>query len=145
MKPFHKFLFHTMESRLSRILFTNFSFTRWNLGYHEACSRISLSHDGISAITKPFHEFVFHTMESRLSRSLFTNFSFTRLESVLWTSLGPLPQWVPGPTTRWVPETTRLALRSTWWRGAQGLWRRSTRLGSCTCPALYGRLLDVLD
>jgi hypothetical protein len=64
---------------------------------------------------------------------------------VVWTSLGPLPRWVPGPTTRWAPRTTRLALHGTWWRGAQGLWRRSTRLGSCTCPALYGRLLDVLD
>jgi hypothetical protein len=30
-------------------------------------------------------------------------------------------------------------------RGAQGLRRRSTRLGTSTCPALYGRLLDVLD
>jgi hypothetical protein len=65
--------------------------------------------------------------------------------AVVWTSLGPLPRWVPGPTTRWAPETTRLALHGTCWRGAQGLRRRSTRLGSCTCPALYGRLLDVLD
>jgi hypothetical protein len=23
--------------------------------------------------------------------------------SVVWTSLGPLPWWVPGPTTRWAP------------------------------------------
>jgi hypothetical protein len=22
---------------------------------------------------------------------------------VVWTSLGPLPRWVPGPTTRWAP------------------------------------------
>jgi hypothetical protein len=29
---------------------------------------------------------------------------------VVWTSLGPLPRWVPGPTTRWAPGTTRLAL-----------------------------------
>jgi hypothetical protein len=27
---------------------------------------------------------------------------------VVWTSLGPLPWWVPGPTTRWAPGTTRL-------------------------------------
>jgi hypothetical protein len=27
---------------------------------------------------------------------------------VVWTSLGPLPQWVPRPTTRWAPGTTRL-------------------------------------
>jgi hypothetical protein len=33
--------------------------------------------------------------------------------SVVWTSLGPLPQWVPGPTTRWAPRTTRLALHGT--------------------------------
>jgi hypothetical protein len=32
---------------------------------------------------------------------------------VVWTSLGPLPRWVPGPTTRWAPGTTRLALHST--------------------------------
>jgi hypothetical protein len=32
---------------------------------------------------------------------------------VVWTSLGPLPRWVPGPTTRWAPGTTRLALRGT--------------------------------
>jgi hypothetical protein len=67
------------------------------------------------------------------------------VQCVVWTSLGPLPRWVPGPTTRWAPGTTRLALHGTWWREAQGLERRSTRLGSCTCPALYGRLLDVLD
>jgi hypothetical protein len=24
-------------------------------------------------------------------------------ELVIWTSLGPLPRWVPGPTTRWAP------------------------------------------
>jgi hypothetical protein len=66
-----------VESRLSRSLFTYFSFTWWNLGYHEVFSWIFLSHDGISAITKPFHEFFFHMVESRLSRSLFTNFSFT--------------------------------------------------------------------
>jgi hypothetical protein len=28
------------------------------------------------------------------------------LEVVVWTSLGPLPRWVPGPTTRWAPGTT---------------------------------------
>jgi hypothetical protein len=32
---------------------------------------------------------------------------------IVWTSLGPLPQWVPGPTTRWAPGTTRLALHGT--------------------------------
>jgi hypothetical protein len=33
--------------------------------------------------------------------------------AVVWTSLGPLPWWVPGPTTRWAPGTTRLALHGT--------------------------------
>jgi hypothetical protein len=65
--------------------------------------------------------------------------------SVVWTSLGPLPLWVPGPTTRWAPRTTRLALHDTCWREAQELRRRSTRIGSCTSPALYRRLLDILD
>jgi hypothetical protein len=64
---------------------------------------------------------------------------------VVWTSLGPLPRWVPGPTTRWAPRTTRLALHGTCWRESQGLWRRSTQIGSCTCPTLYRGLIDVLD
>jgi hypothetical protein len=68
-----------------------------------------------------------------------------RERSVVWTSLGPLPRWVPGPTTRWAPRTTRLTLHGTWRRGAQGLHRSSTRLRSCTCSALYRGLLDVLD
>jgi hypothetical protein len=32
---------------------------------------------------------------------------------VVWTSLGPLPRWVPGPTTRWAPGTTRLVPHDT--------------------------------
>jgi hypothetical protein len=32
---------------------------------------------------------------------------------VVWTSLGPLPWWVPGPTTRWALGTTRFALHNT--------------------------------
>jgi hypothetical protein len=35
------------------------------------------------------------------------------LPTVVWTSLGPLPRWVPGPTTRWAPGTTRLELHGT--------------------------------
>jgi hypothetical protein len=35
------------------------------------------------------------------------------VELVVWTSLGPLPQWVPGPTTQWAPGTTQLALHGT--------------------------------
>jgi hypothetical protein len=71
--------------------------------------------------------------------------SSPRTPAVVWTSLGPLHRWVPGPTTRWAPGTTRLALHGTWRRGAQGLHRSSTRLGLCTCSALYRGLLDVLD
>jgi hypothetical protein len=37
----------------------------------------------------------------------------SRVDVVVWTSLGPLPRWVPGPTTRWAPGTTRLALHGT--------------------------------
>jgi hypothetical protein len=64
---------------------------------------------------------------------------------VVWTSLGPLPRWVPGPTTRWAPGTARLVPHGTWWRGAQGLRWRSTRIGSYTCPVLCIELLDVPD
>jgi hypothetical protein len=32
---------------------------------------------------------------------------------VVWTSLGPLPRWVPGPTTWWAPGTTRLVPHGT--------------------------------
>jgi hypothetical protein len=35
------------------------------------------------------------------------------VDPVVWTSLGPLPRWVPGPTTRWAPVTTWLALHGT--------------------------------
>jgi hypothetical protein len=34
-------------------------------------------------------------------------------DAVVWTSLGPLPQWVPGPATRWAPGTTRLVPHAT--------------------------------
>jgi hypothetical protein len=33
----------------------------------------------------------------------------------------------------------------TWWRGVQVLWRRSTLIGSCTCPVLCRELLAVPD
>jgi hypothetical protein len=39
--------------------------------------------------------------------------SLSVMVAVVWTSLGPLPRWVPGPTTRWAPGTTRLALHGT--------------------------------
>jgi hypothetical protein len=50
--------------------FTNFSFTRWNSGYHGAFYEILLSHNGILAITEPFTNFLFRTMEFWRSRSL---------------------------------------------------------------------------
>jgi hypothetical protein len=50
-----------IELRLSRSLFMNFSFIRWNSGHNGAFSRIFLSYNGTQAITEPF-----------------TNFSFTR-------------------------------------------------------------------
>jgi hypothetical protein len=65
--------------------------------------------------------------------------------SVVWTSLGPLLRWVSGPTIRWAPGTTRLVLHGTCWRGAQGLQRNSTQLGSCTCPDPCKLLLAVHD
>jgi hypothetical protein len=67
-EPFHEFGISAITEP-----FTNFSFTRWNFGYHGAfheflfhtmefwlsrsLSRISLSHDGILAIMKPFTKF----------------------------------------------------------------------------------------
>jgi hypothetical protein len=56
---FTNFSFFTMESRLSQSLFTNFSFLRWNRGYHRAFSRTFLSHDENEAITEPFHKLFF--------------------------------------------------------------------------------------
>jgi hypothetical protein len=50
------------------------------------------------------------------SRSMHQGHLFIAVElchGVVWTSLGPLPRWVPGPTTRWAPGTTRLALHGT--------------------------------
>jgi hypothetical protein len=38
---------------------------------------------------------------------------FGIVPGVVWTSLGPLPRWVPGPTTRWAPGTTRLVQHGT--------------------------------
>jgi hypothetical protein len=32
---------------------------------------------------------------------------------IVWTSLGPLPRWVPEPTTRWAPGTTQLVPHDT--------------------------------
>jgi hypothetical protein len=87
-EPFHEFFFHTVESRLSRSLFTNFSFTWWNLGYHGAFSRISLSHGGISAITEPFHEFFFSHGGISAITEPFHNFFFHMVESTKCTIWG---------------------------------------------------------
>jgi hypothetical protein len=35
------------------------------------------------------------------SRYVWVFFLEEKGETVVWTSLGPLPRWVPGPTTRW--------------------------------------------
>jgi hypothetical protein len=64
---------------------------------------------------------------------------------VVWTSLGPLPRWVPGPTTRWAPGTTRLVPHGTCWHEAQGPRWRSTRIGSYTYHVLCRGLLNVHD
>jgi hypothetical protein len=95
-----------------------FLFSRWYSGYQEAFL-MNFFHDGILAIKEPFSR-TFFTMEFWLSRSL-SHELFSRWNSgyqgafltVVWTSLGPLPRWVPGPTTRWVPGTTRLELHDT--------------------------------
>jgi hypothetical protein len=71
--------------------------------------------------------------------------SSSYLVVVVWTSLGPLLWWVPRPTTRWAPVSTLLVLHDTCWRGAQGLKRNSTRLGSYTCPDPCKVLLAVHD
>jgi hypothetical protein len=55
------------------------------------------------------------------------------------TSVGTRTDYLVGPWDYPACATRHLK------RGAQGLQRRSTRLGSYTCPALYGRFLDVLD
>jgi hypothetical protein len=62
-----------------------------------------------------------HGACSSLARSWSAGLSCTRCPgsrrrqaaAVVWTSLGPLPRWVPGPTTRWAPRITRLALHGT--------------------------------
>jgi hypothetical protein len=51
-------------------------------------------------------------VEKRLEQRV-RNYTVVNGELVVWTSLGPLPRWVPGPTTRWAPGTTRLALHGT--------------------------------
>jgi hypothetical protein len=51
----------------------------------------------------------------------------------------PRPTTLVGTRTDYSvgPRTTRLVPHGTWWRGAQGLRWRSTRLGSYTCPVLW--------
>jgi hypothetical protein len=40
-------------------------------------------------------------------------YPYFKVGYVIWTSLGPLPRWVPRPTTRWAPGTTRLVPHGT--------------------------------
>jgi hypothetical protein len=50
----------------------------------------------------------------RFSKAMFDTYQVMVGESlIVWTSLGPLPRWVPGPTTRWAPGTTRLVPHGT--------------------------------
>jgi hypothetical protein len=53
------------------------------------------------------------TLSQNRTLSSRKNLTRKRMKDVVWTSLGPLPRWVPGPTTRWAPGTTRLALHGT--------------------------------
>jgi hypothetical protein len=52
--------------------------------------------------------------ESGLTKLVIKQSKGLRIKSpVVWTSLGPLPRWVPGPTTRWAPGTTWLVPHGT--------------------------------
>jgi hypothetical protein len=59
------------------------------------------------------HPGVLHALfdEAQADQALWQK--FRTQGAVVWTSLGPLPRWVPRPTTRWAPGTTRLALHGT--------------------------------
>jgi hypothetical protein len=66
----------------------------------------------------PHIDLVVHGREAREATEVREAASIERArevagESVVWTSLGPLPRWVPGPTTRWAPRTTRLVPHGT--------------------------------
>jgi hypothetical protein len=54
---------------------------------------------------------IYYVSEALSGSKLF--YSEMEKMAVVWTSLGPLPRWVPGPTTRWALGTTRLALHGT--------------------------------
>jgi hypothetical protein len=71
-----------------------------------------------SSILEDFRFVVLGDARGLLVKAVKTTLSYpTRLQStrglVVWTSLGPLPRWVPGPTTRWAPGTTRLVPHGT--------------------------------
>jgi hypothetical protein len=70
---------------------------------------------------------------------------FIGRRSAVWTSLGPLPWWVPGPTTRWALRLPDLCRTVPDAREAQGLRWRSTRIVSYTYHVLCRGLLDVHD
>jgi hypothetical protein len=63
--------------KLSRSLFTNYSFTRWSFGYHGAFSQIFLTHDGISESQSLFTNLFSHDRILAIKEP-FTNFSFSR-------------------------------------------------------------------
>jgi hypothetical protein len=54
---------------------------------------------------------IYYVSEALSGSKLF--YSEMEKMAVVWTSLGPLPRWVPGSTTRWALGTTRLALHGT--------------------------------
>jgi hypothetical protein len=71
-----------------------------------------------SSILEDFRLVVLGDASGLLVKAVKTTQSYpARLQStrglVVWTSLGPLPRWVPGPTTRWAPGTTRLVPHGT--------------------------------
>jgi hypothetical protein len=127
---------------LPRSLFTYFSFTRWNFGYHgalsyhEAFSQIILSHDGVLAITEPFHKFFLHTMEFQnhraFSQTYFHMIEFWLSRSLLRTSLfhdGILA--IKEPFTNSLFHNGILAIKepfheSRWNSGYQGAFSRIT-------------------
>jgi hypothetical protein len=66
-----------------------------------------------SRIAKPMTELLKKGVKFVWSGECDQAFHTLRKHFVVWTSLGPLPRWVPGPTTRWAPGTTWLALHDT--------------------------------
>jgi hypothetical protein len=101
MEALRNLSFLIMEFRLSRSLsqtfllhdeilaimepFTNFSFMRWNFGYHGAFHKLFCFTRWNFGYHEAFHELFFHTIEFRLSRSLSRIFLMAELTShMIW-------------------------------------------------------------